>query len=129
MKGNINRISTNIFRMLMTGLFLVSLNHIAFCQSISVKSTAMSPSGAKLNNYTGELELSFVKDSLTGSVVYSEKHNVTTGGNGAYSVIAGLGTNSTGTFPSQTDLQNNIYYIRTTYGGLISVQRYYYTDN
>ena len=56
--------------------------------------------GAVVTNTAVSIRMNVIQGSSTGTVSYSEKHNVTTNSNGSVNVVIGQGTALSGTFAS-----------------------------
>ncbi|MBP8725145.1 MAG: hypothetical protein KBF37_02370 [Saprospiraceae bacterium] len=69
-------------------------------QGFNYQGVARNASGDPIRNQLISLRLSMLSDSPTGTVVYSETHQTTTGDLGIFSLHVGTGTPAAGTFSS-----------------------------
>lgn len=80
-------------------LFLLTLGSYAQVpQKMSYQSVVRNAANQIVANQSIGIKISIVEGSLTGTTVYSETHTTTTNANGLFTLEAGGGTPTTGTF-------------------------------
>src|SRR6478752_492167 len=93
--------------------FLILLLSLAtFAQApegFNYQATVRNSAGALMLNKSVTFTFKIIKDSPTGTAVYSETRTVTTDDLGAVSLVVGKGTPATGTF-SSIDWGSGSYY-------------------
>ena len=81
-------------------------------QKMAYQSVVRNASNQIVANQNVGVKISIVEGSLTGSIVYSETHTTTTNANGLFTLEAGGGTPTTGTF-SAINWGNGSHYIKS----------------
>ena len=81
-------------------------------QKMSYQSVLRNASNQILANQSIGVKINIVEGSLTGSIVYAETHTTTTNANGLFTLEAGGGTPTTGTF-SAINWGNGSHYIKS----------------
>jgi hypothetical protein len=80
-------------------------------EGFSYNAIVRNSSGDPIADQAVSFLFSIIQESATGTIVYSEKHNVTTDDLGAVSLVIGDGTETTGTFASIT-WGNDKYFLK-----------------
>ena len=81
-------------------------------QKMSYQSVVRNAANQIIANQSIGVKISIVEGSLTGTVVYAERHTTTTNANGLFTLEAGGGTPTTGTF-STINWGNGSHYIKS----------------
>jgi hypothetical protein len=81
-------------------------------QKMSYQSVVRNASNQIVANQNIGVKISIVEGSMTGITVYSETHTTTTNANGLFTLEAGGGTPTTGTF-SAINWGNGSHYIKS----------------
>lgn len=85
----------NLLNILATALLFTTLNTQAQApDSFSYQSVVYNTSGELVTNQTISLQISIIKDSELGDVVYQEIHHPVTNNNGMISILVGEGSSS-----------------------------------
>ena len=93
-------------------LFTVATANAQAPQLMSFQSVIRNSSGALVTNHSVGLRLSILKDSVTGTAVYTETQTATANANGLVTLQVGGGTVVSGTF-SSIDWSAGPYYIKS----------------
>jgi len=97
-------------------LFLILLQSVITIaqapQKMAYQSVVRNAANQIVANQNIGVKISIVEGALTGTTVYSETHNTTTNANGLFTLEAGGGTPSTGTF-SAINWGNGSHYIKS----------------
>ena len=97
-------------------LFLILLQSLITIaqapQKMAYQSVVRNASNQIVANQSIGVKISIVEGSLTGTTVYSETHTTTTNANGLFTLEAGGGTPTTGTF-SAINWGNGSHYIKS----------------
>ncbi len=94
-------------------LFALLLSLVTFAQApegFNYQATVRNSVGTLITNKNVDFTFKIIKDSPTGTAVYSETRTVTTDDLGAVSLVVGQGTPTAGTF-SAIDWSNGTYYL------------------
>lgn len=100
-----------IFTILLSALVSIALLAQA-PNMMDFQSLVRDASGNFVSNQTIGVQISILKTSATGTVVYRETHSVTTNTNGLLTLTIGTGTVQTGTF-SSIDWSAGPYFLKT----------------
>jgi hypothetical protein len=103
------------YKFLLTGMFLVGLFFSLNAQSplkMSYQAVIRDGSGNLVVNHAVRTKLSILKGSASGTVVYSETHNIVTNVNGLSTLTIGGGTVNTGSM-SGIDWSQGPYFIKS----------------
>ena len=94
-------------------LFLLTLGSYAQVpQKMSYQSVVHNAANQILANQNIGVKISIVEGSITGTIVYAETHTTTTNANGLFTLEAGGGTSTTGTFAA-INWGNGSHYIKS----------------
>ena len=97
-------------------LFLILLQSVLTLaqapQKMAYQSVVRNATNQIVANQSIGVKISIVEGSLTGTTVYSETHTTTTNANGLFTLEAGGGTSTTGTF-SAINWGNGSHYIKS----------------
>lgn len=104
-----------IYKFLFTSMFMVSFLFSLSAQSplkMSYQAVIRDGSGNLVVNHAVRTKLSILKGSSSGTVVYSETHNIVTNANGLSTLTIGGGTVNTGSIAS-IDWSQGPYFIKS----------------
>ncbi len=96
-------------------LTLTLVTQITFAQApqkMSYQSVVRNATNQIVANQNIGVKISIIEGSLAGTTVYAERHTTTTNANGLFTLEAGGGTPTTGTF-STINWGNGSHYIKS----------------
>lgn len=99
-----------------TSIFIFLFSYLAFAQStqaVKFQAVVRDGSGELVKNQRVSFEISIVKGSASGTIIYTETHVDTTDAYGLTNLTIGMGTPVTNTFPSIA-WGDDEYFIRTS---------------
>jgi len=100
---------------ILLALVITLVTQLSFAQApqkMSYQSVVRNATNQIVANQSIGVKISIIEGSLTGTVVYAERHTTTTNANGLFTLEAGGGTPTTGTFAT-INWGNGSHYIKS----------------
>ena len=100
---------------ILLALVITLVTQLSFAQApqkMSYQSVVRNAANQIIANQSIGVKISIVEGSLTGTTVYAERHTTTTNANGLFTLEAGGGTPTTGTFAT-INWGNGSHYIKS----------------